>query len=754
MKKYSLIILFIIGLMVKFPNMFASNGNREFRILIEEETVKEIILVSANDIKIIKRNNLSFLQRGSLWELELFEEENFKLIILDNYYVVCSFDDGKIRIRKVDHHGKILLDRYLDENRVDKNFDCKFYNGYFYFVGSVEDYYSNKFIQAKASKNVDKQDAFIIKASEDFGDITVKVFGGYLNESFERILINDNNLFILGYKDQITGGDFGNGGRYLSGNLIIAKINTSLQLIDYNVININSSLIDLTFNDDFLYIITDRNFLCLDFNLRVVNSIQVDGVIYSYLGNGLLALFTTTDILIFDGFRLDFQFNYKTEEIDEMYITIVNDAFYLYSIQKDNIKQKVIDLILIENNTKGLCILDYCPMPNETIKVSTLFNEARLINTLSTPYFDRNIHGNYEFILTFLIRENKEFIISSFLEVCLESNVSDGGIYPLGYRLKFTGLATLNNQEIFNNYPLDREGTYELILLDCNNKETKYNFRVDSEQFSFSEPFYKTWDVTTFKNSRFNIEISLSKENYADLENIIFNKEYDKIYYDETEEVLKVYFSSPNQDGLYVYSLDSLTIKGKIKKYNYLYIVNVLKNPPLLDVVPTKDNTTYQCSFNDADQVLRYLEVKVIQNQKEYLYKYPLGNNLISIYNVDKNQGIKIEISFAYDLGNNIIKNIKILNLELFAKKDKLSLGYIELSKSSENIEEISLELDASNKGFDIKSITYNQSDILFKPKSKKYLFFILPLLAGFSFFLTRGLKMSKLKKLRKSKTP
>lgn len=750
MKKYSLLIVLIIFFIIKTPQTFAKTAV-QYQYLMEEKTVEEMIIASVDDIIITKQQNLTYVKRSIFWEKVFVDEENIRIIKFNDKYLISSILEDKIKVRILDKEGNITCEQFLDDNPVGNDYDCKFREGYFYFVGSIDQYQSKKFIQAKSNKVLNNRDAFLIKASHDFTQIKVKVFGGYLNESFKRIVIDNDHLIIAGLKDQTTGGDFGNGGQNLTDNLLVAKFTFDLQMICYNIINANSPIISFDFKEDAIYIITQRECLIIDRDLQMINSLNHEEVIYSYLGNDLLVLFTYNDIILYSlkGFNLEsyYTFHDKLEEI--LNVIAINDAFWVYFNQENNLKCLTVDILRIKNNTKQICVLDYCSLPEQKVKVDTLFKEAKLISVISSPYYNRNIHGEYEFILSFLIRENKEINLKSILEICLESNVHEGGIYPLGYRLKFTGHAKLNNREIFNNYPLDKEGSYELVLLDCLGQETKYNFRVDKKQFSFNEPVYKSWDITACQNSQFSINLNLSKERYHKLNQINFSKDYQQTDYDEEKEELTIYFKSPDAEGLYVYCLEALTFTDKTIELNYLYVINVLKKPPTVEVTPNNNNTLYFCRFDDLDNTLRYLEVKVIQNQKENIYLYSIGNNPLIISNIDINNKLNIEISFLYDLGDNQHKNIKILDLEIRANKENITLGYLDLIKSAQSIEEVNLELSNPSKDYKIKSIQYNNLEISLKDKSSKYIFIVLVFLGLVSFVLTRIIKIKSEKSIK-----
>lgn len=745
MKRCSLYIIIIVVLIIKGPHLLAKEMV-EYQYLIEEQVVEEFIIGSVDDIHITKKENTIFIRKDEFWEKTIFDEENIKIIKFNDNYLISSLWNKKIKIRILDNNGRFLYEELLDENPVE-NYDCKFYNGYFYFTGCVEQYTSKKFIEAKGNKPLDKYDTFLIKAKQDFSQIQVQVFGGYLNESFERLIINHEGLIVVGSKDQTTGGDFGNGGRFIENNLIIAKFTFNLQLIGFNIINTNYPLVNVHLYNDLVYIITENECLVIDQNLQFRKSIAITNIKYSYLGNEMLALFTNNEIIVCSLNNLNIESrSFYNEEFDNVVNIIAHCDTISVFLNRENILYcQIIDILRIKKSPSS-CVLDYCLLPNQSMIVNTLFNNAQLVQTISYPYFNRNIHGNYEFILTFLIRENKEINITSSLQVSLECNVSDGGIYPLGYRLKFTGNASLNDQEIFNNYPLDKEGSYELVLSDCLGQTTRYNFTVDKEQFYFEELIYKSWDMTVFKDSTFFIQINLSKERHENLEKIKFNKDYLRTHYDFENEVLTVYFNSPELNGVYVYYFYGLEFTDDVLELNYLYIVNVLKKPPMAEIIPKNNNTLYYCQFEDSDNTLRYLEIKIIQNQKENIYRYSLGNNLLVISNINRHNILDIEIAFLYDLGDNLLREIKILDLTVLPRKDKITLGHLDFVKSSQYIEGVNLGVCHRDKDFEIKSLQYNNIDLSFKQKTNKY-WIIIAFFLGISIFsITRIIKIKKKK--------
>ena len=102
---------------------------------------------------------------------------------------------------------------------------------------------------------------------------------------------------------------------------------------------------------------------------------------------------------------------------------------------------------------------------------------------LRTPFRS----GTREYLKEFRFRSASEIFFSVFrkVEVPLRANVSEGGIYPCGYRLQFTGHGELDGKTVLNNHVLDREGSRRLILTDNSGKKTEINFTVSKAQTEF-----------------------------------------------------------------------------------------------------------------------------------------------------------------------------------------------------------------------------------------------------------------------------
>ena len=107
------------------------------------------------------------------------------------------------------------------------------------------------------------------------------------------------------------------------------------------------------------------------------------------------------------------------------------------------------------------CFEKYHEEIDDKNSVYTLFGKAELINEECESYFTDRVVGSYNFELTY--RSINDLIFSKNVkqEIDLEVNVSEGMVYPSGYRIIFNGYGKLNDESVVSNHPIYNEGEYE-----------------------------------------------------------------------------------------------------------------------------------------------------------------------------------------------------------------------------------------------------------------------------------------------------
>ena len=179
------------------------------------------------------KDDSCFLKNSDV-EIEIGKYEVVDFFMFDEEIIVITLDDGTIEYRRYEYNLKhkkteeIIRDGalninsyYLEENKI-------------YIVGkSGED-------NLDTNQGFLKEDAYIIEINKN--SWSVNYYGGIGNEEFLYIFKEKENLYLLGRKDKITEGDFGNGGRYES-NIFISKLNSDKKIIDYKIIDRNKEVI-------------------------------------------------------------------------------------------------------------------------------------------------------------------------------------------------------------------------------------------------------------------------------------------------------------------------------------------------------------------------------------------------------------------------------------------------------------------------------------------------------------------------------
>jgi len=704
-------------------------------LIFSEEYENLEIIESNNEAQIIAKGSEYYFQIDDQFELQIPYAHKYKIEKVENFYVIFYLVNKDLYGIKISNDSKIDLNKKILENV--SYFQTYGWNGNVYLVGGIEE------------QNQKYVDAFIGKIDHNLTIENFRIFMGTQEEWFSQMCINEEEIIVVGYKDQGSGKDFGYGGRFERNNLLVVQLNHSFEILQYSVINVLDKVHQIIKSNDKYYIILENNILILNGQLIIVDAIKVPQNHFGYFGNELLITFDKENVYVYNCRYLQLEYMQKITNEGEIIERVIvgNKFFYVVTKNKDQKKLKIIDIIKVNNYYPHLVCANLTLLPQENVTITGPFSTGQLIDHSTLPYFHRLIDGIYTVTLEFEIRKNKRIKIDIPLEVAFECNVSQKGFYPVGYRLLFTGYGTLNGRKIYNNYQITEPGQYQLILENANNEQRIIDFYVTDSPIFYEESLYKKWDRTVSKGEKVSFKLKLPKEKYQELVSILLKGENNVIVeYFEDEEMLIFKVNAPVEEGVYGYFLEKIIFEKEEIEINQPYFVNVLKDKPKI-LINSLDNLTFNISIEDYDLTLRYLEVKVIVNNQEHIYEYNLSNKDISLTLPDNLAHHEIIFSLAYDLGDNVIRTVEIFKTKLHSKwaGKTVKLGSLKITKSSKTLEELSLRLTNINH---FQEITYNQEQIYLKTKSNSMIYLTYVLIGFISlisaFFVSRKIIKSK----------
>lgn len=275
--------------MIKILFMFVSLVNvlHNYEITFQDE--KEETLESIGDYDFLTNGELCY-KKQCIYSFDKFEnvalaltEKGVITLILNNGYAsIYVFDDDTLikEKRLSNKYEYIKLDYALEK---------------VYVYGQISFYQDEKFLQAKKTY-FDGNDAFIAILDENYEFSQVSIFGGYEDEGFLSLRINENGFYLFGKKSPLSGGDFGN--TYGDNDTYyLTHLNFNFKLINFLTFKDESYLDYRLFHDE-IYVAMKDNIYILSYDLELEYSLKIPSPLnfgyfsynYSFVGiNGLEA---------------------------------------------------------------------------------------------------------------------------------------------------------------------------------------------------------------------------------------------------------------------------------------------------------------------------------------------------------------------------------------------------------------------------------------------------------------------------------
>lgn len=686
---------FAFMLFLSFLNLASPGKLSSYQIIREDVTVEEQreVLDECGIYRISFIDNQYYLETMTHeWTRPLPVIDNYKILIVDNNCLIFYYQEGYLLLLEYSPSGNKITDKRIIDNKIHAVFDINF-QGDFYLVGGVSEYHNDYFLNARRT-DLEKTDAFILKLNRQYELKKVSIFGGVLNEEFVRMHISEDCLYLAGKKDPLTGGDFGNGGSLENTNFLV-KMDFDFNLIQYLVLSDNSNILDLCLYKEYLYFMSEINIYKINEEFEIITKrAHRTKAIFSCLTffNCLLIAFENKiELVIICNLEpvalLDVEITKETKirKFDHILYLSGEKTFYLDIAYLEDFK--ILNKFYPEVETKK--------------EVSTIFGKAEYLRETGETIFNPLVFGVYQRDFVFLNKYGVEFVVTRFTEVLEEVNVSNNLIYPLGYSLKFTGIALLNGQSIINNYKIAEAGEYNLELSGKDGSKKNYFFIVKDDQIKFQDLSIKNWDFDVKPDQSFTIELTYQGFIENQIESVIINNEANtNLLIDHQNNRISINMYASNSPGIYYYYLEGINyyVQEDLRRIpvEQVVVVNVLKQPIIVDleqVEPLKFNAT----STDLMQTARYFEVRASTNNEEIIEIYSIASHNINLFDLEATKEYQVTISIVYDLGNTNYLRLDLLEMEVIGS-DYLNLGEIEVTQRSESIDAFNLNLKKDSK--------------------------------------------------------
>lgn len=686
-------LLFIFALnILNISNI--SDGN--YGLITEEVDSQKEIIEEVEDYSIIYNNGF-YLENSTGLSYKLENVSDPKLYIKDNKVYVIYTKESKLSVIEFNGNKLIKEEIVIFDNKVIPDFEFIESDGMIYIAATVMEYSDKNLIELRDKKGLNQKDCLLLKYDLEFNLIDFNIYGGKYDEKFIDIICTNNDLYLVASKMGLSGGDFGNGGNTKE-VYVICRIDKNLDLINYLTFKESLRFSKIIFYNEYLYISFNKCLYKYNYDLTSIykynypqmikftlfstnNEILIIGEKTSYLLN-------LDDLNIKYQFELNLNYNYFIKELEnKIYLYHADKSYYLdiYNLE---------DLIFRET---------YKSSDEDEIIVKSLFGQVKIEEKNSDIVFNGQVFGQYQISYKLVTSGKLNFIIEATKTVEMEANVEEGGIYPTGYQLLFTGVAKLNGVNIINNYPIMNEGNYKLELQSANGEVEVINFLVDRNQYIFQDNKLKQWDFEKYKNSVYYLDFYLNNINDYEIKGVLINNLlYDEFQINDENNLLKLKMKSPGRNGIYNYYVESIIYYDKEYEREYKikkdYTLNVLKDAPIISLNNNDNQLGVEIDCIDNDQTFRYFEVIISNNTNEIVKKYPISDSFITLENLKEDINYNVIISLVYNLGNNTKNAEEIANFKIIAKESVVNLGNIEINRRSDKLESFSLKVDEDNK--------------------------------------------------------
>ncbi len=635
----------------------------DFKII--DESVEELVF-TFGEFEIKEIHSMRYLYYNDI----LLEEENTMIVskyfLESNRFVIFSWNTftSDVVIRSYSLNGsrqtKIIFD-----NKIVGDFDVALYDDMYYLVGGVNSYTNSFFYNAHDGKNyLLGMNNVLFSFDSNFSIKNVRITGGVLDEFFYKITVSNEFIYVVGYKETLSGYDFGNGGGEDFG-YILATYNHTMSLLDYVVTD--EEIVDFFNINNKNVLITKNQIHQLNNDLNTIISLKLPStcIFASVSKNNCLLILSQDKLKIYDLSNMKLLNEYLLSQNINRAL-YYNDVFYL--IGQDQIHKLI---IYDYDSFKEQVVYDDVVEMNEVINGWNF--QYKLLNKIYLNVFDPLVNGDYQ-----VLYDYGAFEIEGTVKVLERANVTDGNIYSVGYCLLFSGRGYLNDILIYNNHQITAPGNYTLKLYDQNSNCRIINFFVEYEQINFYENDNKNWDYELSQNEELFFSFTLNQNNVS-IERVVVNDE--DWPYTYVDRQINLCFSEKNS-GLYYYDVKMIEYSLDGEMY-YISIdkqlkIKILEND-LSITSYISDNTkviNYKGEVQDSLNMLRYVKIKIIGNsEQEYCLSLKSQKIVLTLNKSLENP--LVYVCLVFDNGSKQLGIKTLLNMQFIGHFDVINIGEI-----------------------------------------------------------------------------
>lgn len=572
--------------------------------------------------------------------------------------------------------------------------------------------------QIKDSVVIENDDVIILYNFNDdihlktFDEVKIdKVFEGELKEEVIDFCYYDEYYYMLVKKDKLTGGDFGYGGS--DGCKVLLKLDKDFKVINYNTINITSDVNYLKVTNDLIYLVFNNNdtkdiyLFDLDFKLLNKYNLTFEKIV---IGDNDLALTINNEIInVYDNITFEQLYTDTVTGIKEvkdfkkfLYFKLGSDGYILDAINLSQFKN-------INFTSKYLDLLE---------DVKTLYGKATIVNNSYLEYYDENIFGTYHLEVEYKTSYDIPFLINSDVIIENEVNVIDGLIYPSGYRLDYNGYGELDNINIVNNYPVNKEGKHTLILKGVNTNDKIVTFYVSNDQIDFSNKAASN-GIELDQGEDLFLEYDIDQD--LDIKDVIISGGILKKYtFDNKKLKLTIgEFDNDNNEVFIKYIEYEIKLGDKpiLRKLyiNDTYNVITRKQVPEVSLLEVDSDYNFRYEVIDYDSTIRGIELLISNDTNNYQLYYPLKKAKIMINDLPK--GVyNITVNLIYQESASDLNSVELIKVNVNID-DSIYFGDITLNSKNDTFTRFSVSLSKDVIKKELTKVSVETNDIYYHTK-------------------------------------
>lgn len=540
-------------------------------------------------------------------------------------------------------------------------------------------------------------DACIYVYTKDGIQICKYQYGGIAKESFLRIKICNNYMYIIGQKNGISEGSiFKNVGNNDDIKPFIIKMNSSFKVVNEFYINIDTEYERLnnfdfdSFDGNISFTVEtfDKRFFHyeLDYELQLVKhyelllpikytnisklnnkSYLIKNVNYYYLGFKDIDtwhIVSLTDINKVDNVELvngnivitNYSNNQiNTYKISEYHIEYIDDFIYqypYYDYQSTN-------HFKVESYLEQLNFV-YDNVANQSINLQKSANYIAKYYAIKQDQSLINIETNY--------------IVEPFI------NIINEGVYQIGYKIFFTDEVIMNDVKIINGETLQEPGIY---ILKHNGKN--YTIYVKEKIYHSFGNDYLNADcfLTKYDKAIYQITLNSNKQ----VSKVIVNEEEYPFIQNENEIVLNFAIDNNNFVSYYI---DSIVFSDNSNlKINKRYTLKRVLDYPTLKLTYDNDILNYQ--IIDEDRTIFDVVVKMYKETVLLEEVHSFLENTNVIFNLDTT---KVEVCIRYHLEGTTYEEISLIDIDAIKKSQKDDNLELTFEKNNDIVECIKIKIN------------------------------------------------------------